>query len=81
MIERPNSVLAAYSLAILAKKSSKANDLPMVFPLLFDYLDNNDMDYLAYYSLPAELTKSGITVALNHHYIFSTSEKMKAAIL
>jgi len=39
------------------------------------------MDYLAYYSLPAELTKSGITVALNRHYIFSTPEKTKVAIL
>lgn len=69
-------VLAASYPAILVTKFLEENNIPVVLPPTYDYPDSDDMDYDAYYSLPTELTKAGITVALNHYGMLSTSRNL-----
>lgn len=69
-------VLAAAYPALLVKEFLEENDIPVVLPPTYDYPDSDGMDYDAYYALPGELSKAGITVALNHSGMLSTSRNL-----
>lgn len=69
-------VLAASYPVLLVKEFLVENSIPVVLPPTYDYPDSDGMHYDAYYSLPAELTKAGLTVALNHSGMLSTSRNL-----
>ncbi|PRX56149.1 amidohydrolase family protein [Flagellimonas meridianipacifica] len=71
-----NIVLVATYPVLSVKEFIKENKIPVVLPPTYDYPDHDGMDYDAYYSLPHLLSQEGITVALNHYGMLSTSRNL-----
>ncbi|SNZ01350.1 amidohydrolase family protein [Flagellimonas pacifica] len=69
------ALVTSYS-AFMVRDFIRENNIPVILPPTYAYPRRADMAYDAHYKLPFLLTKEGITVALSHTGMLSTSRNL-----